>query len=105
MTRKDYINIAAAILATQTRIRNRAGDPHEAELQLRGVRRTAAHLCDFLAADNPKGFNPTLFLVNCGYGPTTMNPRNPALDLRPLPDEERENIVRSMPYAESLRRD
>jgi hypothetical protein len=54
--------------------------------QLRGVRRAAAHICDALAADNPR-FDPTQFLKACGYGATSMNPRDPALDLRPLPDE------------------
>jgi hypothetical protein len=88
MTRKDYVLLAAAIVATQDRIKtlssNRIGD---AELQLRGVRRAAAHICDALAKDNP-AFMPGVFLHNCGYGPTTMNPRDPALDLRPLPGEE-----------------
>lgn len=89
MTRKDYVNIAAAILATQTRIRNEhaivAGAIEERGMeQLRGVRRTAAHLCEFLADDNPR-FDKARFLTACGYGPITMNPRDPALDLRPLP--------------------
>jgi hypothetical protein len=68
MTRKDYINIAAAILATQTRIRSHLMGEEERNQQLRGVRRAAAHLADFLKDDNPRGFNPALFLQNCGYG-------------------------------------
>jgi len=76
MTRKDYVNIAAAILATQTGIRNNVGsDPAvpyeiEREAQLRGVRRAAAHICDFLADDNPR-FDPAQFLKACGYGATS----------------------------------
>lgn len=109
MTRKDYIAIAAAIRATQDRIRieaqtlvdvrkqeyadrfqpdQRAAIEHSRDVQLRGVRRTAAHIADALKEDNPAGFDPSLFLKNCGYGATTMNPRDPALDLRPLPGEE-----------------
>jgi len=70
MTRKDYINIAAAILATQARIKNdhRIEDIDTERNQLRGVRRTAAHIADFLQDDNPAGFDPALFLTNCGYG-------------------------------------
>jgi hypothetical protein len=92
MTRKDYINIATAIRATQDRISHnfRTADEElygrDRDQQLRGVRRTAAHICDVLAADNPR-FDAARFLSECGYGPTTMNPRDPALDLRPLPGE------------------
>ena len=96
MTRKDYVLIAAAIVATQDRIK---ADPtihsvNTRDDQLRGVRRTAAHLCDALAKDHPPrhdgtgGFRPDVFLKACGYGGTTMNPRDPALDLRPLPGEQ-----------------
>jgi hypothetical protein len=107
MTRKDYVLIAAAIVATQDRIKeqfeqqiNGCTSPTKSEQleqlqdeQLRGVRRTAAYLCNALAKDNPRrfgqpgGFDPTHFLKACGYGGTTMNPRDPALDLRPLPGE------------------
>ena len=94
MTRKDYVNIAAAILATQVRIKanrfeQRGGKvyPIDQDEQLRGVRRAAAHLCEFLADDNPR-FDRGRFLKACGYGPTTMNPNDPALDLRPLPKTE-----------------
>lgn len=100
MTRKDYVLIAAAIVTTQDRIKaqfeqqiNGCTSPTKSEQleqlqdeQLRGVRRTAAHLCDALAKDNPR-FSSTQFLKACGYGGTTMNPRDPALDLRPLPGE------------------
>jgi hypothetical protein len=73
MTRKDYVNIATAIRSTQERIRESVGawmtkDVREA--QLRGVRRTAAHICDALAADNPR-FDAARFLSECGYGATT----------------------------------
>lgn len=73
MTRKDYILIAKAITDTQARIRSTvesamSSSYDEAE-QLRGVKRTAAHLCDALTADNPR-FNPTQFLKACGYGAT-----------------------------------
>ena len=71
MTRKDYINIAAAILATQTRIKaeyeglDRMGRAmHFATV---GVRRTAEHLAEFLADDNPR-FDKARFLTACGYG-------------------------------------
>jgi hypothetical protein len=90
MTRKDYVNLAAAIRATQERIEATQGLASVRERhiydQLRGVRRTAAHICDALAADNPR-FDAARFLSECGYGPRTMNPRDPALDLRPLPGE------------------
>lgn len=94
MTRKDYVLIAAAVVATQDRIKTQhaivAGAiTDEGKEQLRGVRRTAAHLCDALAKDNPT-FDQRRFLTACGYGGTTMNPRDPALDLRPLPGEEDE---------------
>lgn len=97
MTRKDYVNIAAAVRATQERITEAfkpapsqvdpQGDEEARDNQLRGVRRTAAHICDALAADNPR-FDPAIFLQRCGYGATTMNPRDPSLDLRPLPGED-----------------
>lgn len=95
MTRKDYVLIAAAIRATQERIKAQFEERRDNSLeiqaqqswdrdnQLRGVRRTAAHLCDALARDNPH-FDPTTFLKACGYGGTSMNPSDPALDLRPL---------------------
>lgn len=82
MTRKDYINIAAAILATQIRIegdferRREVAEgsvqrlselQHDEKTQLRGVRRTATQLAEFLADDNPH-FSKTIFLCNCGYG-------------------------------------
>lgn len=98
MTRKDYVLIAAAIVATQDQIKadrnvSLPNDNYPRDTQLRGVRRAAAHICDALKADNPPradggGFNATVFLKACGYGGTTMNPRDPALDLRPLPGEE-----------------
>lgn len=74
MTRKDYVNIAAAILATQTRIKNDyerhvIRHPETLDEQLRGVRRTAAHLAEFLASDNPR-FETARFLTACGYGAT-----------------------------------
>lgn len=85
MTRKDYVNIAAAILATQTRIKNAIGTDEEKTSQLRGVRRTAAHLCDFLADDNPHHFDKALFLTNCGYGGESAKEAVHNTDLRPLP--------------------
>lgn len=66
MTRKDYILIAKAIADTQERIRP-IGNPDMRDNQLRGVRRTAAHLADALAQDNPR-FDPATFLTACGYG-------------------------------------
>ena len=70
MTRKDYINIAAAILAAQARIKNNTPTTGpERGAQLRGVRRAAAHLADFLAQDNPR-FDKGRFLTECGYGAT-----------------------------------
>jgi hypothetical protein len=83
MTRKDYINIAAAIRATQARInadfeqrlRKRFEQngweqlDNDKQEQLRGVRRAAAHLADFLADDNPR-FDQGRFLTECGYGGT-----------------------------------
>jgi hypothetical protein len=90
MTRKDYQLIADAILATQVRINDqrstvRGTSNIHIDEQLRGVRRTAAHLADALAKDNPR-FAAGRFLTACGYGATTMNQSDPALDLRPLPD-------------------
>lgn len=73
MTRKDYILIAKAITDTQARIRASCEADHRErrdggqENQLRGVRRVAAHICDALAADNPR-FDPVTFLKACGYG-------------------------------------
>lgn len=87
MTRKDYILLAKAISDTQDRIRNNVGgdgDYTKCGDQLRGVRRVAAHLADALAADNPR-FDAGRFLTACGYGATTMNPSDPALDQCPLP--------------------
>lgn len=84
MTRKDYINIAAAILATQERIKaefermelGAARSVHfdvkehfaDRDMQLRGVRRTAASIADFLKDDNLHHFDVQMFLTNCGYG-------------------------------------
>ena len=94
MTRKDYVLLSAAIVATQERIKSNRFDkvggktyPADQNEQLRGVRRAAAAICDALAADNPR-FDPAQFLTACGYGAITMNPRDPALDLRPLPEDD-----------------
>lgn len=78
MTRKDYIAIAAAIRATQERIRAHLMCEQDRIQQLRGVRRAAAHISDALQADNPKGFDAQLFLINCGYGagPPAYRPRD-----------------------------
>jgi hypothetical protein len=99
MTRKDYQLIADAIKASQAQIEARYQAFKDApnvegqclqfdmishKAQLRGVRRTAAHLADALGKDNPR-FDAGRFLTACGYGPITMNPSDPALDLRPLP--------------------
>lgn len=86
MTRKDYVLLAKAISDTQERIRSIAKESADTGTQLRGVRRAAAYICDALAADNLR-FDQTMFLKACGYGATTMNPRDPALDLRPLPGD------------------
>jgi hypothetical protein len=87
MTRKDYVNIAAAIRLTQDRIDEQMRAPAHASIvkqrevyanrqeQLRGVRRAAAHLADALKADNPKGFDPAIFLTNCGYGASPQEGR------------------------------
>ena len=100
MSRKDYILLAAAIKATQARIEQAYQDFKDApnvegqclqfdmishKAQLRGVRRAAAHLADALGKDNER-FDAGRFLTACGYGATTMNPTDPALDLRPLPN-------------------
>ena len=75
MTRKDYVLLAKAISDTQERIRRtfRSADEElygrDRDQQLRGVRRTAAHICDALAADNPR-FDAGQFLSACGYGAT-----------------------------------
>lgn len=83
MTRKDYELIAAATRKARARIETTmSGDVREN--QLRGIRRHAATIADALAADNA-AFDIGRFLTACGYGATTMNPRDPALDLRPLP--------------------
>lgn len=67
MTKKDYELIAKAIRDTQARIN--AGSIAKNSLldQLRGVRRTAAHLSDALAVENPR-FDAGRFLAACGYG-------------------------------------
>ena len=98
MTRKDYELIAAATAATRAHIEadyqayvdapNVEGqclqfDMISRKAQLRAVRRTAAHLADALGKDNAR-FDAGRFLTACGYGATTMNPTDPALDLRPL---------------------
>jgi hypothetical protein len=85
MTRKDYVLLANAVNQARLRIGNdQSVRIEECPAMQRGVRRAAAHICDALAADNPN-FKPGVFLKACGYGATTMNPRDPALDLRPLP--------------------
>jgi hypothetical protein len=89
MTKKDYILLANAIVATRHRINDQlchANSSFKREEQLRGVRRAAAHIADVLKSDNP-AFDAGHFLTACGYGTTTMNPTDPALDLRPLPGE------------------
>jgi hypothetical protein len=89
MTRKDFILISSAIRATNERIKaeNSHLTAYEATDQLRGVRRAAAHIADALTKENPT-FDAGRFLTDCGYGGTTMNPRDPALDLRPLPEPQ-----------------
>jgi hypothetical protein len=70
MTRKDYVNIAAAIRLTQKRITlTESTSQAKRSEQLRGVRRAAAHLADALKADNPR-FDAARFLTACGYGAT-----------------------------------
>jgi len=68
MTRKDYLNIAAAIRATNERIENSTAAAVWAHEQLYGVRRAAEHIADALKTDNPANFDVQLFLENCGYG-------------------------------------
>jgi hypothetical protein len=93
MTRKDYVLIAAAIVATQDRIKARANEgqsltkTHDAEMQLRGVRRTAAHLADALAADNPN-FDAARFLKACGYSGTTDERARAWREGKPIPPLE-----------------
>jgi hypothetical protein len=67
MSKKDYILLAKAISATRERIlnANNATDEQRNE-QLRGVRRTAAHIADALLDDN-ENFDISRFLVACGY--------------------------------------
>jgi len=67
MTRKDYELIAATIRDTQERINEQAvnGDLAKTRNQLRGVRRTAAHLAEALCdTDDEK----IAFIKACGYG-------------------------------------
>ena len=68
MQRKDYQLIVDAIVATQQRIEaSDTGWGADTQSQLRGVRRTAAHLADALGSTNPR-FDKTRFLKACGYG-------------------------------------
>lgn len=68
MTRKDYELIAKAINDTHDRIRaNPALPDGEMVSQLRGVRRTAAHIANALSKTKPR-FDAQRFLTACGYG-------------------------------------
>jgi hypothetical protein len=64
MTRKDYVLIASTIKEAAHRIADATCEIRED--QLRGVRRTAAHLADAFDAENPR-FDMQRFLKACGY--------------------------------------
>ncbi len=66
MSTKYYSMVAAAIRATQERIFGNGGNEHTLE-QLRGVRRTACHISQAFAENNPN-FDQVRFLKQCGYG-------------------------------------
>jgi hypothetical protein len=62
----DYKTIAAAIVKTRARIENsRDIDTYDRHHQLRGVRRTAAHIAD---AMDMHAHDRIEFLKLCGYG-------------------------------------
>lgn len=67
MTKKDYERLAKAVLDTQARIiQDETVHGLIADAQLRGVRRTAAHLADALKAENDR-FDTVRFLKACGF--------------------------------------
>ena len=89
MTRKDYVNLAEAVRAAQGRIaKDIAYSDEQLTQQLRGVRRLAASICDTLMADNPKGFDPVIFLRNCGYGVRNMREARDVMGHAPIRDED-----------------
>jgi len=69
MSTKYYSMVAAAIRATQDRIEGEKvnGDLAQSRNQLRGVRRTATHISETFAENNPN-FDQVRFLKQCGYG-------------------------------------
>jgi hypothetical protein len=81
MTQKDFVILAKALLTARNRIVADFLDQRASTIdgtvkmvlaqseadQLRGVRRTAAHLADALYADN-KRFDRQRFLTAAGYG-------------------------------------
>lgn len=70
MTRKDYVLLAKAITDTRHRIaKDQSVRIEDCPAMQRGVRRATAHICDALAADNPR-FDAGQFLSACGYGAT-----------------------------------
>lgn len=69
MTRKDFLLISGAVAATKQRIEtDNKLTPEEAVAQLRGVRRTAAHLADALLGEHGDRFDVSRFFDDCGFG-------------------------------------
>lgn len=67
MTRKDFLLLSSAINATRARILNATMDETTRAQQLRGVRRTAAHIADAIFEEQGSRFDVVRFLNDCGF--------------------------------------
>lgn len=92
MTRKDYVLLAAAIVATRSKMH-----PLAHARQLEGIKRVAAQISNALEADNPPrviagrpaGFSSDRFLTACGYSAADMQGAGVRPLLAPLKADEK----------------
>ena len=96
MTRRDFIMLSKALYEAKARINaDLLLSAEQKSNQLRGVRRTACHIADAIAEDNPT-FDMQRFLVDCGYGASAPAERPRDMDDAGQP-------VISLPPRESAR--
>lgn len=71
MTRKDFLLLSSAIKKAGDRIAvDQSIDNPTCTQQLRGLRRTAAHIADAIFAEQGSRFDVARFLKDCGFTST-----------------------------------